>query len=101
MLQSSSSERYDRPKYLIGIRGRNHQPEVWTNPRGIVGVNLKNEIPRMHPEGGKCSMGVNLAHLVNLPTLWTRGKWTESWVNDDVVIKIACKNFKCITDTYY
>ena len=28
--------------------GRMHQPEVWTNPRGIAGVNLKNDIPRMH-----------------------------------------------------
>ena len=57
--------------------GRMHQPDVWTNPRGIVGVNLTNEIPRNHHEGVKCSMGVKPRAGLNLPLLGTRGKWAE------------------------
>ena len=37
--------------------GRMHQPEVWTNPRGIAGVNLKNDIPRMHHAGVNVARG--------------------------------------------
>ena len=64
-----------------------HQPEVWTNPRGIVGVNLENEIPRMHHEGVNVARGyiLPIAQL-NLPLLGTRGKWAERKVNDDFMI---------------
>ena len=43
--------------YHVTLWGRMHQPEVWTNPRGIARVNLENDIPRMHHAGVNVARG--------------------------------------------
>ena len=45
------------PRVNVDSRGRMHQPEVWTNLRGIARVNLKNDIPRMHHAGVNVARG--------------------------------------------
>ena len=79
-----------------------HQPEVWTNPRGIAGVNLKNEILRMHHARVNVAWGgggIWPSAGLNLALLGTRGKRAERGLKDDVMIKIAYKII-CKSITY-
>ena len=67
-----------------------HQPEVWTNPRGIAEVNLKNDIPRMHHAGVNVARGpIWPSAELNLPLLWSRGKSATTGVNVAIMILIV------------